>query len=365
MTCTTRACVSSPSPTGCRCHFSFGSRLTPAPVGPGDGPIVSMSSSDQDAPVPGIAVPVGGGKDSIVLVEALKAAEPAAPSSRSGWSRSTGAPPCSARRRSQDCRSLSITRTISPRLLELNSAGALNGHVPDHRDRVAHRRGRRVRLRLRHDPHGARALGGRGDVARRGTWRSTTSGARAPSASSACGRWSANRSHARSSTPLPCARAASSRSRGGSRTCPPTTPASEAAIRSSAPARRSMAGAASARSAGSCSWCWLRFSSLTGSRPYSVTTSSRTLGRSKASVTCSPAGANPMSASASNASRCSRSCSCSSIPSGATPRSWQPLRPELERSRSLVDADLESGVPVIESAEVDAPACRAVRRAAR
>ncbi|MGO9582450.1 MAG: endonuclease domain-containing protein, partial [Acidimicrobiales bacterium] len=83
----------------------------------------------RDAPRPGIAVPIGGGKDSIVLVEALKAAGPA--EDVPTWLVAINKRP--AMERIAQVAGLpfaSITRTISPRLLELNSAGALNGHVP-------------------------------------------------------------------------------------------------------------------------------------------------------------------------------------------------------------------------------------------
>jgi len=82
-----------------------------------------------DAPASGIGVPVGGGKDSIVLVEALKAAHP--PPELATWLIAINRHP--AMQRTADVAGLplaSITRTVSPRLLELNSAGALNGHVP-------------------------------------------------------------------------------------------------------------------------------------------------------------------------------------------------------------------------------------------
>ena len=111
MTCTTRVYASSPCPTVWRCHFGSnwsrhrspgrGQALWPWPRGrdrrqlPGEG---------NDAPEEGIAVPVGGGKDSIVLIEALKAASPLL-SSRRGWSRSTRDLPCCALRTTPDCRS--------------------------------------------------------------------------------------------------------------------------------------------------------------------------------------------------------------------------------------------------------------------
>ena len=74
-------------------------------------------------------MPIGGGKDSIVLVEALKATNP--PPGLATLLVAVNPQP--AMRRTADIAGLplaSITRTVSPRLLDLNSAGALNGHVP-------------------------------------------------------------------------------------------------------------------------------------------------------------------------------------------------------------------------------------------
>ena len=106
----------------------------PGPVGGalafGESPTSDVATEhDHNAPDAGVAVPVGGGKDSIVLVEALKAASmrPELPT----WLVSINRQP--AMQRTADIADLplaSITRTVSPRLLELNSAGALNGHVP-------------------------------------------------------------------------------------------------------------------------------------------------------------------------------------------------------------------------------------------
>jgi hypothetical protein len=74
-------------------------------------------------------VPIGGGKDSIVLVEALEASSP--PRDLPTWLVAVNKTP--AMQRTVAVAGLpiaSIKRTISPRLLELNAAGALNGHVP-------------------------------------------------------------------------------------------------------------------------------------------------------------------------------------------------------------------------------------------
>ena len=71
------------------------------------------------------AVPVGGGKDSVVTIEALKnAGEPIVLIS-------VGDPePIREVSRVADVPRIVITRRIAPELLELNRRGALNGHVP-------------------------------------------------------------------------------------------------------------------------------------------------------------------------------------------------------------------------------------------
>jgi hypothetical protein len=72
-----------------------------------------------------VLVPVGGGKDSVVTVEALKAA------GHEITLFSVGDPQPIARTAAIAGRPrLIATRTISPALLELNTRGGLNGHVP-------------------------------------------------------------------------------------------------------------------------------------------------------------------------------------------------------------------------------------------
>jgi UDP-N-acetyl-alpha-D-muramoyl-L-alanyl-L-glutamate epimerase len=76
-----------------------------------------------DAPAPGVAVPIGGGKDSIVVAEALRERRPILVSVN----------PNPASRRVAaiaQLELLEIHRTIDPGLFELNTSGALNGHVP-------------------------------------------------------------------------------------------------------------------------------------------------------------------------------------------------------------------------------------------
>ncbi|HET9093807.1 MAG TPA: hypothetical protein VFN36_01880 [Solirubrobacteraceae bacterium] len=72
-----------------------------------------------------LLVPVGGGKDSAVAIEVAR---------RSGLETSLfsvgDAPPISATVRVAGLPRHLVTRTLDPRLFELNRAGALNGHIP-------------------------------------------------------------------------------------------------------------------------------------------------------------------------------------------------------------------------------------------
>jgi hypothetical protein len=99
------------------------------------GPAEALQTENRDstalreAPPAGIAVPVGGGKDSIVLIEALKAA--GIPSGLPAFLVAVNETPAMARTVAVAGLPLaSISRTISPELIRLNAAGALNGHVP-------------------------------------------------------------------------------------------------------------------------------------------------------------------------------------------------------------------------------------------
>jgi hypothetical protein len=70
-------------------------------------------------------VPVGGGKDSIVTLEAVRGA------GLDPLLFSVGAPAAVLRTVAvSGLPHVTVTRTLSPRLLELNRAGAINGHVP-------------------------------------------------------------------------------------------------------------------------------------------------------------------------------------------------------------------------------------------
>ena len=70
-------------------------------------------------------VPIGGGKDSLVSVEILKAANETA---TAVWVGSSALIESCAQR--SDLPMLNISRALSPLLFEYNRAGALNGHIP-------------------------------------------------------------------------------------------------------------------------------------------------------------------------------------------------------------------------------------------
>jgi hypothetical protein len=93
-----------------------------------------------EAPEPGIAVPIGGGKDSIVVLEALKPNETKGPKDSRDPKHpkhlrpllvSVNPNPAVERIASISGLDLArIRRTLDPHLLDLNERGALNGHVP-------------------------------------------------------------------------------------------------------------------------------------------------------------------------------------------------------------------------------------------
>ena len=70
-------------------------------------------------------VPIGGGKDSIVTLEMLRSGDEPMSVFSVG-----AAPPIAATARVSGADHIVVTRQLSPRLLELNAEGALNGHVP-------------------------------------------------------------------------------------------------------------------------------------------------------------------------------------------------------------------------------------------
>jgi hypothetical protein len=102
-------------------HFELSSE----PSGPMNH---ELAYGPSDAPRPGICVPIGGGKDSIVLVEALKAVVATDVPTFLVAVNKTPAMQRTAEVAGLELRT--IKRTIDPALLELNAAGALNGHVP-------------------------------------------------------------------------------------------------------------------------------------------------------------------------------------------------------------------------------------------
>lgn len=76
-----------------------------------------------------LLVPVGGGKDSIVTLECLKQARQ--PLTLFGLGGTSGlAEPIAATIDASGLPHLCVQRTLSPTLMELNKAGAYNGHVP-------------------------------------------------------------------------------------------------------------------------------------------------------------------------------------------------------------------------------------------
>ena len=79
---------------------------------------------------PRVLVPVGGGKDSIVSLELLKQADYPVTLYAQGKSAADIAAPIEATIEASGLPALKVGRVLSGALLELNRAGALNGHVP-------------------------------------------------------------------------------------------------------------------------------------------------------------------------------------------------------------------------------------------
>jgi hypothetical protein len=106
-------------------EFAVANRLAvPRPVS------VSSMFSRRDRPVPtdrrrpgGVVVPIGGGKDSMVLIEALRPLRPRLLAVNPH-------PLVIDLARRADLELLVVRRELSPNLSVLNRAGALNGHVP-------------------------------------------------------------------------------------------------------------------------------------------------------------------------------------------------------------------------------------------
>ena len=98
---------------------------------------INFSVSDAPAPAPlplslphRLLVPVGGGKDSIVSLELLKQAGYPVTLYAQGKSATDIAAPIQATVTASGLPVLKVGRVLSNNLLELNKAGALNGHVP-------------------------------------------------------------------------------------------------------------------------------------------------------------------------------------------------------------------------------------------
>jgi UDP-N-acetyl-alpha-D-muramoyl-L-alanyl-L-glutamate epimerase len=85
--------------------------------------VAQARAPESGGPSHGLAVPIGGGKDSIVVIEALRDMEPTL----------VAVNPAPAAHRVAQAAGLelvSIKRRIDPAIVDLNRAGALNGHVP-------------------------------------------------------------------------------------------------------------------------------------------------------------------------------------------------------------------------------------------
>ncbi|MHB8682341.1 MAG: hypothetical protein ACYDA2_09650, partial [Acidimicrobiales bacterium] len=87
------------------------------------GAVVQHDRHDIEPPGRGVVVPMGGGKDSIVVLEALRAEDPVIVAVNPG-------PVARAVAASSGLPLRGIGRRIDPRLLALNDRGARNGHIP-------------------------------------------------------------------------------------------------------------------------------------------------------------------------------------------------------------------------------------------
>ena len=122
--------------------------------------IEEVSAPDTGGPPPGIAIPIGGGKDSIVVIESLRDLDAVGRRGQPGACRAPGCAGCrpGARRGQKDHRPCALRAERRRRSERARS---------DDRDHLAHDGGGRLRARLLHHGHGARGLGRRADPARR------------------------------------------------------------------------------------------------------------------------------------------------------------------------------------------------------
>ena len=367
-TCTTRACASSRQANSLDVPLRFEVEAGPEPgpvagtAVPGEGPLsATVEGHRHDAPGEGIAVPIGGGKDSIVLVEALKVASP--PPELAVWLVAVNPQP--AMRRTAGVAGLplaSVKRTISPRLLELNLGGALNGHVPITAIvslivvAAGYVYGYDTTL-MALERSADEATSFVGDVAVNHQWSKSTEcelGLRSVI------RESVSRA---SSTPRLCARAARSRSQGGSRTCPPTT----RGFRSCNRAYRS--GTVSDIWCGQCPKC--RFVFLMLAPFLEPGRLAAIFGENLLDDLQQAEGFRDLFAAGRKPYECVGEQRESLLafllllehPDWRDASVVAALRPELEHSRRAVVADLDGDVPAIESADGDPRASCEVRRA--
>jgi len=104
-------------------HLPPGGEGNGLPLSPGEGQ--GESSSTKQGLKHHALVAIGGGKDSLVSIEALRAASVAQTVTWIGSSPLIKA--CAER---TGLPTLNITRTLAPALFEINKLGALNGHIP-------------------------------------------------------------------------------------------------------------------------------------------------------------------------------------------------------------------------------------------
>ncbi len=103
-----------------RNHLTLHDRIT-FPHDPANAPPEAISLPLQN----GVLIPVGGGKDSIVSIEAIKASNLPAALFSVGK-----AAPIAATVQQAGLPWISVQRSLSPQLFELNRIGAYNGHIP-------------------------------------------------------------------------------------------------------------------------------------------------------------------------------------------------------------------------------------------